>query len=1411
MRTKIISAALVIIMVMTGFMPWQRPTAYAESGNSGVLPGGEATSPAALSLRAAAFDAAASPGEFLAPIDPPDPNAILIHNAQELNDIRNNLSASYVLANDIDLSSWNNWIPIGSDWNGNYTPAFTGEFDGQGHIISNLTITEADIDNPVGLFGLVYSAAFKNVGLENINIIVENESIGGLFGREAHFYNSEPITVKNCYSTGNIICETQIVSYIGGLVGYCQETYFVDCYNTADIIGSGSVGGIVGLDVFYSYDAVPLIANNCHNYGDITSIGHYMPSAGGIAGHIYGEVIDCYNSGAITSEFIYIDHNGTDFYGLAGGIAGSARDSILKRCYNSGYIYASSDVSSVVANRQNSVYAGGLTGECVKIEESSNSGKINLSVSNSFSTSITGYAGGITGRIIFSDVINESIISDCYNTAKIEASVIRGWCTAGGIAGQSEYGHSRYASILNCYSSGNITGIAASPFSGVGVGGINSSNHIVYVDYSVVLSDELESMAMAYDFYYNQVLIPYPIKIINDSHTKTEVLRNYALDDIAYEIVNGDEDDSDGRISRVEARNKTIYESLGWDFDTVWKMPESGGYPILQWQSDDETRVTPTPAPNVKPVEGNFINKLLTQKSSITEIDGEIYDQREYTYKIIAAFINNNVELVKNVSAELTLDSRMKFAPGETPLKTAGDIKPDESMTVSWSVTVLGQHNGPDLDLDYSALIKADNTDSFSLYGNLFIEGSNTSNNILDFNKDVWNFENFSVTPMPIKPEDLKALKFGLENASKTYIDKVVAEGGNGYCYGMALTAALAKVNRLYLTALQDGVDNIHEIDKENAESIIVYHQLTQLFNPYLNAKKSFSALSATERLAQIKELADAVDSGGSPFILSFAGDDRGGWGHAVTAYSYEPGSFKKSGKSYNARILIYDNNHKSWDEDYCLYFNEGTEEWVIPAYDGKSTANTLIAAFNDINLMDVKNFDTAKRNIDSIFRAKLNLGQALNIQTDSETYLIHADTRLNSGIGVQTYYDLTDDSNTISGSRPLNIKFENTERPYTIVPEDNADSIDLSVLYENVFLAAKSDRAKTIKFDPKGKTSLLNHSGNFRFVLSGNEGYHPLPWYDIEISADGNGDISVSTAQNGYILKGGSINDLRVIGKNDSETKALTDISRARDVLIGEDNGEIALFIDNDDDGVYETKIESLVTPDPSSAPTTPSLVLPSSTGGYRTSPALPPSEPAPTPDEKIIAAGALYKLGLFVGTGTDASGKPTYELDKKLTRLEALALVIRLMGLENESKAYTGTNTFTDVPSWGDRYAAYGYNAGITAGINSEHTLFAPDRQVTFQEFTAFLLRALGYTEASGDFKYEKSIQKASDVGLFSPYELSRISTDNFLRGNAVLEMADALETKSKGGDALLLYKLADKNVFSKADADWFAANIK
>lgn len=74
--------------------------------------------------------------------------------------MRNNLSGKYILMNDIDLSGYDNWDPIG-----NYGGYFEGTFDGNGFVISNLKIDRSKEDN-AGLFGIAAGAEIKTLGLK---------------------------------------------------------------------------------------------------------------------------------------------------------------------------------------------------------------------------------------------------------------------------------------------------------------------------------------------------------------------------------------------------------------------------------------------------------------------------------------------------------------------------------------------------------------------------------------------------------------------------------------------------------------------------------------------------------------------------------------------------------------------------------------------------------------------------------------------------------------------------------------------------------------------------------------------------------------------------------------------------------------------------------------------------------------------------------------------------------------------------------------------------------------------------------------------------------------------------------------------------------------------------------------------
>ena len=198
---------------------------------------------------------------------------IYITTAQQLKRLADEVNAgdsksdkTYLLANDIDLSGYPNWTPIGT-----FTPnspqancPFSGVFDGQGYSITGLKMSGNE--DSKGLFGYAYCEAIRNVVIRNPEIEGKDQ-VGALVGYQA--YSNQGI--KNCAVIGGKI---QGRSHVGGLVGYMEESPIQNCYSTCEVVAMDFyAGGIVG-----DHRVVASI-RNCYATGNIS--GTY---SGGIVG-----------------------------------------------------------------------------------------------------------------------------------------------------------------------------------------------------------------------------------------------------------------------------------------------------------------------------------------------------------------------------------------------------------------------------------------------------------------------------------------------------------------------------------------------------------------------------------------------------------------------------------------------------------------------------------------------------------------------------------------------------------------------------------------------------------------------------------------------------------------------------------------------------------------------------------------------------------------------------------------------------------------------------------------------------------------------------------------------------------------------------------------------------------------------
>ena len=287
----------------------------------------------------------------------------------------------FELTEDIDLGG-KEWTPIGETvadliMGGHEYFVFSGNFDGNGYTIKNLTIgteTSPYSGDVCGLFGAT-SGTIEDVVLENvsINYVGGNHSSGYGFRMGGALVGYSMGDIVNCTVIGLDMKAGSDGSYvalnsIGGLVGvqdggttvshsrvsgkieestkkgnvggfvgtlakgssakYCGADVSVE------VTGNGrgiAVGGFVGIGNGVTTDET--LIENCYATGNITGAEY----AGGFVGNISGlNISNCYAKGNVSNSFVGASFLGTDaasnnYYGT------------VKNCYATGLV---SDISS---------------------------------------------------------------------------------------------------------------------------------------------------------------------------------------------------------------------------------------------------------------------------------------------------------------------------------------------------------------------------------------------------------------------------------------------------------------------------------------------------------------------------------------------------------------------------------------------------------------------------------------------------------------------------------------------------------------------------------------------------------------------------------------------------------------------------------------------------------------------------------------------------------------------------------------------------------------------------------------------------------------------------------------------------------------------------------------------------------
>jgi len=273
-----------------------------------------------------------------------------ISNIHELQEINDDLSANYILMNDIDASEtreWNNkegWEPIGSYVHRFSGISFTGSLDGQNYSINNLYIKRPS-RMYVGLFECICNGAvIKNLSIKDAEIIAVQDA-GILAGRIYVFDILSEITIENCSVSGKVSFPYLEGRFFGGFCGSINAEYgtsrIYHCFSEADVISDHAAGGFCGINESISGTS---IIEECYCIGTVNCNeywGDYMGGFCGINKSWRGEsyILNCFSTGNVAQKEL---SRGACFGGFCGLNQTRSIDnpghSIIENCYSLGRV-----------------------------------------------------------------------------------------------------------------------------------------------------------------------------------------------------------------------------------------------------------------------------------------------------------------------------------------------------------------------------------------------------------------------------------------------------------------------------------------------------------------------------------------------------------------------------------------------------------------------------------------------------------------------------------------------------------------------------------------------------------------------------------------------------------------------------------------------------------------------------------------------------------------------------------------------------------------------------------------------------------------------------------------------------------------------------------------------------------------
>jgi len=345
------------------------------------------------------------------------------------------LGSRFVLMFDLDFTG----VPF--EGIGRMEAPFTGYLDGNGHTISNLSVTAA-AGQPAGLVNAARFARIENVTLDHVTV-AGSSSIGSVIG------SCDNSHVRNSAVTA---ADIRGESSVGGLVGEALECQFIGASLSGTVEGTvDSIGGVVGsagASAFVNIDS---------------TIAVTAPLASSVGGVVGADVWDPVTLQNVSVQAVVVGNE------EVGGIVGMNGDgSQIYRTRFDGTIRGNHGVGGFVGANYDSpfhVYSTAVAAEVVGNTGVGGFSGLHYYRTKFFDSYFTGTLAGVGSNQagfggFFGDVEYYGWVERSYVDVTINSSA----STVGGFMGHIGYwsGNAAIYDVVNSFAAANVTGSSAS-------------------------------------------------------------------------------------------------------------------------------------------------------------------------------------------------------------------------------------------------------------------------------------------------------------------------------------------------------------------------------------------------------------------------------------------------------------------------------------------------------------------------------------------------------------------------------------------------------------------------------------------------------------------------------------------------------------------------------------------------------------------------------------------------------------------------------------------------------------------------------------------------------------------------------------------------------------------------------------